>query len=310
MITTDPDKLEIDPTILVVDDDQLVLELLGLSIKSFGFNFATANNGREAMEILKKREFTIVITDLIMPEVDGMQLLQHIKTNHPQTDVIVVTGYTGDFSYTDVIRAGASDFIAKPFNSDELAAKINRILRERRLIRKLEYLSHCDPLTELYNRRYFDLKISEEINRARRQNYPLFLIMLDVDSFKSYNDRHGHQQGDLLLVAIGAILRKSTRADVDLLFRPGGDEFSIITPHITQEQVAKVGERILSSFAEYKFADTGLSVGIAEFSANGQSHEEEIVNLISRADQALYLAKTTGRNRIVFAPPAHPSPHV
>ncbi|NTV15281.1 MAG: diguanylate cyclase [Desulfobulbaceae bacterium] len=306
MITTNPDKQEQCCTILIVDDDPLVLELLGLSIKSFGFTFAAVNNGREAMEALKKQEFAIVITDMIMPEVDGMQLLEHIKSTYPQTDVVVVTGYTGTFSYTDVIRAGASDFIAKPFNSDELAAKINRILRERRLIRKLEYLSHCDPLTELYNRRYFDLKINEEINRARRQNYPLFLTMLDVDNFKSYNDKYGHQQGDLLLVAIGAILRKCTRADVDLLFRPGGDEFSVITPHITREQVGKVGERILKSFAEHNFADTGLSLGIAEFYSSSSNHEEDIANLIGRADQALYKAKTTGRNRIVFAPPPPP----
>jgi len=308
MNTFTPDNLAPPPLILVVDDDPLVLELLGVSMKSFGFPFAAASNGQEAIAILQKQEFALVITDMIMPEVDGMQLLAHIKSNYPQTDVIVVTGYTGTFSYTEVIRAGASDFIAKPFNSDELSAKINRIFRERRLIQKLEYLSHCDPLTELYNRRYFDLKISEEVNRARRQNYPLFLIMLDVDNFKSYNDKYGHQQGDLLLVAIGAILRKNTRADVDLLFRPGGDEFSVITPHITREQVAKVGERIIKTFADSSFADSGLSLGIAEFSSNSSNHSEDISNFINQADQALYQAKATGRNRIVFAtPPAsHP----
>lgn len=308
MTTIIPDNLEQNPSILVVDDDPLVLELLGASMQSFGFPHAAANNGREAMDLLQKQEFALVITDMIMPEVDGMELLAHIKTNYPQTDVIVVTGYTGTFSYTDVIRAGASDFIAKPFNSDELSAKINRIIRERRLIKKLEYLSHCDPLTELYNRRYFDLKIGEEVNRARRQNYPLFLIMLDVDNFKLYNDRYGHQQGDLLLVAIGAILRKSTRADVDLLFRPGGDEFSVITPHITREQVAKVGERILKSFADNHYANSGLSLGIAEFSSSSANHEEDIANFITRADQALYKAKATGRNRIVFAPTELPHP--
>jgi len=306
MTTSSPDNHEQKPTILIVDDDPLILELLGISINSFGFTYAAANNGQEAMDILQRQEFALVITDMIMPEVDGMQLLAHVKTHYPQTDVIVVTGYTGAFSYTDVIRAGASDFIAKPFNADELAAKINRIFRERRLIMRLEYLSHCDPLTELYNRRYFDLKISEEVNRARRQNYPLFLITLDVDNFKLYNDKYGHQRGDLLLIAIGAILRKSTRADVDLLFRPGGDEFSVITPHITREQVAKVGERILNSFAEKHSADSGLSLGIAEFSSSSTNHEEDIANFINRADQALYKAKATGRNRIVFSPPETP----
>lgn len=289
--------------ILVVDDDPLVLELLGISISSFGFEFAAANNGREAIAILRKETFEIVITDMMMPEVDGMQLLEHIKKNYPRTDVIVVTGYTGTFSYMDVIRAGASDFISKPFNTDELEAKINRIIREHQLVKKLEHLSNCDPLTELYNRRYFDQKIKEELHRAQRQNYPLFLIMLDVDNFKSYNDRYGHQQGDLLLVAIGAILHKSTRADVDLIFRHGGDEFSVITPHITREQVAKVGERIIKSFSDSNFDNTGLSLGIAEFAPLNGCHEEDVLTLINRADTAMYQAKATGRNRMVFAAP-------
>ncbi|NTV12861.1 MAG: diguanylate cyclase [Desulfobulbaceae bacterium] len=308
MTTTNPNDLYLKPRILIVDDDPLVLELLGLSIKTFGFEFASANNGREAMAALQQQEFAIVITDMVMPEIDGMQLLAHINKNYPQTAVIVVTGYSGTFSYTDVIRAGASDFISKPFNSDELEAKINRILREHRLLRRLEYLSNCDPLTELYNRRHFDHKIREEVNRAQRQNYPLFLIMLDVDNFKSYNDTHGHQAGDLLLTALGSILLKNTRADVDLLFRHGGDEFAIITPQLTQEQAAKVGERILKSFADGNFDKTGISLGIAEFSPGNGNREEDIVKLISRADQALYKAKATGRNRIVFSPPEAPPP--
>lgn len=302
MTTTDTEKPENKTRILIVDDDPLVLELLGLSINSFGFDFVAARNGREAMAILQTQKFELVITDMIMPEIDGMQLLEHVKKNHPHTDVIVVTGYTGTFSYMDVIRAGASDFISKPFNSDELEAKINRIIREHQLIRKLEHLSNCDPLTELYNRRYFDRKIREEVHRAQRQSYPLFLTMLDVDNFKYYNDKYGHQRGDQLLIAIGAILHKCTRADVDLLFRYGGDEFSIITPHITHEQVAKVGERIIKYYADNNFDNSGLSLGIAEFSPRTGNREEDIHNLITQADQALYQAKGTGRNRIIFAP--------
>jgi len=210
-IDTEANKTAQKVRILIVDDDPAILKLLGIAIGSFGFEFAAAKNGREAISILQKQEFEIVITDMMMPEVDGMQLLEHVKKNHPRIDVIVVTGYTGTFSYMDVIRAGASDFITKPFNFDELEAKINRIIREHHLINELEYLSNCDPVTGLYNRRYFDRKITEELHRAQRQNYPLYLIMLDVDNFKSYNDRHGHQQGDLLLVAIGSILHKSTR---------------------------------------------------------------------------------------------------
>lgn len=310
MTTTDTEAAKTAPKvrILIVDDDPAVLKLLGIAIGSFGFEFASAKNGREAIAILQEQEFEIVITDMMMPEVDGMQLLEHVKKNHPRTDVIVVTGYTGTFSYMDVVRAGASDFITKPFNFDELEAKINRIIREHQLISELEHLSNCDPVTGLYNRRYFDRKIKEELHRARRQNYPLYLIMLDVDNFKSYNDRHGHQRGDLLLVTIGSILHKCTRTGVDLIFRHGGDEFSVITPQITREQVAMVGERIIKSFSAGNFDSLGLSLGIADFDPATDGRNEDIPTLINRADTALYQAKATGRNRMVFAAPIETAP--
>lgn len=302
MTTTEQKNPTSKARILLVDDDQLVLELLGLSIDSFGFEPVTARNGKEALDLLEKQEFEIVITDMMMPEMNGMQLLAQIIEKYPKTDVIVVTGYTGTFSYMDVIRAGASDFISKPFNSDELEAKINRILREHQLIRKLEHLSNCDHLTELYNRRYFDQKLQEEAHRATRQNYPLFLIMLDVDNFKAYNDQYGHQRGDQVLISIADILRKCTRADVDLLFRHGGDEFSIITPHITREQVTGVAERIIRSFTEGVFENTGLSLGIAKFVRTENSWAHDIHSLVARADQALYRAKAQGRNQMDFSP--------
>jgi diguanylate cyclase (GGDEF)-like protein len=287
--------------ILVVDDDPLILELLDISIQSFGFDCMTAGNGREAIEILEKQSFAIVITDMMMPEVTGMELLAHIKKYYPQISVVIVTGYTEIFSYVDVVKAGASDFILKPFNADELEAKINRILREKKMVDRLEFLSSCDPLTGLFNRRYLDSKIKEEVHRAERQGYPIFLVLIDVDNFKSYNDEYGHQQGDQLLTKVADVLRSCTRADVDLVFRHGGDEFAIVTPLISREQVAQVGERIVATFTEQSFGRTGLSIGVAEFVRGTDKLEEAISALFYRADQALYQAKNRGRNQLVFS---------
>jgi two-component system cell cycle response regulator len=303
MTTTEQNNPPEKARILIVDDDPLVLELLGISISAFGFDFVAANNGREAMEILKEQEFTIVITDMMMPEVDGMTLLTHIGKEYPHTRVIVVTGYTGTFSYMDVIRAGASDFISKPFNSDELEAKINRVLLEQKMISNLEYLSNCDALTGLFNRRHFDKKIREEVHRADRQGYSVFLTLVDVDKFKDYNDEHGHQQGDQVLIEIGAILKNCTREDVDLIFRHGGDEFAIITPHIIHEQVAMVVERILASYNKHSFAGTGLSLGVAKFIRSDNDIDDDVSSLFRRADQALYLAKGQGGNQIISNTP-------
>lgn len=287
--------------ILIVDDDPFILELLGIFISSFGYEFAAAEDGIQAVEQLKRDDYTIVITDMKMPRMDGMQLLRHIKEQYPSIDVIVVTGYTGSFSYTDVIKAGASDFISKPFNADELEAKINRIIREQMIVRELEYISMYDALTNLLNRRNFDQKLWEEVHRAHRQGYDIFLALVDVDKFKEYNDTFGHQAGDKLLQQVGRILNECVRENVDWNFRYGGDEFAIIIPQTTKEQVIHVAERILEHYRACKFAKTSLSIGLARFIREKEhSWLDDISGLINRADLALYQAKTEGRNQVIL----------
>lgn len=285
--------------ILAVDDDPLILSLLETSLEAFGYRCVLAKDGLEALELLKKGDFAIVITDLTMPRMDGMALLKHVKDLYPRIDVIVVTGYTETFSYTDVIKAGAADFISKPFNVDELEAKLNRVVREQRLIRKLEHLSMCDVLTDLYNRRCFDIKLQEEVPRAYRQGYPVFLALVDVDGFKNYNDRYGHQAGDEMLQAIGHGLMHCTRENVDWSFRYGGDEFAVIIPYASLDQVKRIAERILLFHREHHPDETSLSLGLAQFVRHPtRSWAEDIEYLIGRADNALYQSKKAGGNQV------------
>jgi diguanylate cyclase (GGDEF)-like protein len=286
--------------ILLVDDDPAILEILADLMSIFGHEYETAQNGIEALEHLKHNFFQIVLTDMMMPDMDGMELLKYINCNYPQIKVIVVTGYDRTFTYTDVIRAGASDFISKPFNTDELEAKINRIVREIELQRQLEFLSISDGLTDLYNRRYFDTKIFEEARRAYRQNHELFLALLDVDNLKEINDRYGHLAGDKLLKSVGDIIKKCIREDVDWPFRYGGDEFCVILTQVSQEQALMTSNRFIESFNEKKLPLTGLSIGLARFiRSNDKKWTDDIAELIKRADSALYKAKDTGRNRVV-----------
>lgn len=286
--------------ILLVDDEQPVLEILADLMAIFGHDYATAQNGNEAIEVLKKDFFHIVLTDMMMPGMDGMELLKYINTNYPNIKVMVITGYERTFTYTDVIRAGASDFITKPFNTDELEAKINRLVREIELLRQLELLSISDGLTGLYNRRFFDTKIFEEARRAHRQNHELFLAVLDVDNLKEMNDKYGHQAGDKLLKSVGEIIRNCIRKNVDWPFRYGGDEFCVILTQLTRDQAVITSERFIQNFNEKKLPLTGLSIGLAQFVRN-KEHEwsEDIAELVKRADASLYRAKQTGRNRVV-----------
>lgn len=294
--------------ILIVDDDPLILNLLETSVEAFGYRCTTARDGQEAIELLKRDEFAIVITDMTMPRLDGMALLKHIKEHYPRLDVIVVTGYTETFCYTEVIKAGASDFISKPFNIDELEAKISRVAREQKLIRKLEHLSMCDVLTDLYNRRCFDIKLREEVPRAHRQGYPVFLALIDVDGFKAYNDKYGHPAGDVVLQAIGHSLLRCTRENVDWSFRYGGDEFAVIIPYASLDQVMRIAERILQYHRDHHPPETGLSIGLAQFVRHPErSWDEDIEDLINRADKALYKSKKQHGHRVVCDPAIPPA---
>ncbi len=285
--------------ILIVDDDPSILSLLSQFMTHLGYQFRAARDGIEALEMLERAPSTIIITDLRMPRLDGIQLIKRVKQKWTDTDVIVITGYSRKFSYTDVIRAGASDFVQKPFNLDEIEAKLNRIIRERNLRARLMRLSVRDCLTDLYNRRFFDQRIKEEIERATRQCYPLFLIMLDLDNFKHINDMKGHRAGDEILRILARVLKRSTRNYVDTVFRYGGDEFAIIIPQATLEQAEHIAERVRLNYLKEKVEGTSLSIGVASFDKD-ETGQGDLVNiLVQRADEAMYAAKKAGGNRVV-----------
>jgi two-component system cell cycle response regulator len=288
--------------VLVVDDDRTILELLENLLSGLGYECALAQDGREAVQLLQQEHFDVVLTDMIMPHLGGLELLRHIRENYPRTDVIVVTGHPANFTFTSVIKAGAIDFIVKPFNGDELEAKLSRVLRERRIINQLELLSMKDSLTGLFNRRNFDSKIWEETQRAYRQGYQVFLALIDIDNFKIFNDTHGHPAGDELLRAISDIMEQSVRKNVDWSFRYGGDEFAIILPQTTVQQAIEIGSRLIDRFSQLHRDSLGLSIGLAKFIRNEQhSFENDVADLIGRADKALYSAKNKGRGQLVLA---------
>jgi len=285
--------------ILIVDDDPSILDLLDQFFNRKGYECKTAENGQKALELLESFPFTIVITDLIMPKIDGLELLKIVKESWPDTDVIVMTGYTKNFTYTDVIRAGASDFVQKPFTLDEIEAKLQRLIKERQLRHTLKRLSVRDGLTDLYNRRYFDHKLKEEVIRAKRQTYFLYLLLIDIDKFKQVNDMQGHQEGDNVLLNLADTLKGSTRDHVDLLFRFGGDEFAVIIPYAKEEQAVAIAERIRNNFIKNEKNDVTLSMGLAKLDLSIEDTDEAIKKLFLDADEALYSAKKAGGNQLV-----------
>ena len=285
-------------SVLCVDDDPGIRGLLHEIITSLGHSSITAADGIDALEKLEDGHFDIVVTDISMPRMDGIELIEKIITDYDDVDVIVITAYEMTYKYTDIIALGSSDFISKPFNVNELEAKLNRVLRERQLRAELKSLSTRDGLTGLYNRRYFDENLDHEVSRALRQKYSLYLLFIDVDGFKAYNDKFGHQRGDKLLIELSAIIRDNIRKDVDSAYRYGGDEFAVILPHASRQQAFMVAQRLLSSLSKRSVSSTGLSIGLAKLEGSGETLKENLESLIRKADQAAYGAKINGGSQV------------
>jgi two-component system cell cycle response regulator len=298
-IITNVDKEGRTPySVLSVDDDSEMLGLLHEVVTQLGHTSVTAVDGVDALEKLEEHAFDIVITDISMPRMDGIELTKRIKADLEDIDVLVVTGYQEEYKYTDVIEIGASDFISKPFNINELEAKINRILRERALRAELKRLSIRDGLTGLYNRRYFDENLKREAIRSFRQHYGLFLLLVDVDRFKEYNDRFGHQKGDDLLKELARLMMLYSRDNVDSVYRYGGDEFAVIIPHAKHEQAMMVAKRLRSKFNTSNLGPASLSMGMAQLEGDLKTLEHDLENLLRIADQHLYMAKNNGGDQI------------
>lgn len=288
--------------ILIVDDEESIRETVFRMVEALGHNVEVASNGSAALTLLDTKSLDIVISDIRMPGMDGLSLIKEIKERFPNTDIITMTGYGSSYSYTNVIKAGASDFIAKPFGLDEIEAKLNRLIRERTTREELKKtndellkLSIKDDLTGLFNRRCFYAKLEGEMDRAKRQRRSLFLIMFDLDHFKQYNDTFGHVKGDRLLKGVGTAVVATIRKNVDAGFRYGGDEFTIIVPETNREQSLKVAERTRQACGELTPFPIDISIGLAEL-----KDDYDIETLVSSADKAMYQAKNSKDRKIVI----------
>jgi two-component system, cell cycle response regulator len=292
--------------VLIVDDDIAIRDSMNEFLEMSGFRSAMAASAEDAVAALKDKELDVVITDIMLPGMNGLELTDYIKKNY-DIDVIVMTGYSGDYSYEEAISKGASDFVFKPVRFEELLLRLRRVLKERRLsqerlhmLDKLKRLSITDGLTNLYNSRHFYNQLKAEIERTTRYQHTLSLLLLDIDQFKEYNDSFGHLEGDKVLVRLGQVIRSCLRK-MDSAYRYGGEEFTVILPETEGEEAATVAERIRSAVENEKFypedcvqaVSISISVGVTEYSPN-----EDTAVFVQRADKAMYLSKQSGRNRV------------
>ena len=305
--------------ILVVEDEANSRLLLKTYLTSDGYEVKTARSGEEALDITAESQPSVIILDIILPGINGYEVCKKLKHSIATNfiPVILVTALRGNDERIQGIEAGADDFISKPFNRVELLTRIKSLLRIKALNdaleqkieelekakTKLRKLAVTDGLTGLFNYRAFRRQLHLEIQRSKRFNLPVSLLMMDIDFFKNYNDRFGHPNGDRVLQRFAQLLHTNVR-EVDCLARYGGEEFALILPG-TEKKSAKVAAEKLrrlieqSPFPMEKKLPKGrltMSIGGASYPEDTQEEEE----LIRLSDQALYKAKKSGRNRTVL----------
>lgn len=296
---------KIDTSILIIDDDFGIRNSIHEFIGMAGYKSFKTSSAEEALEILKTNTIHVVITDIRLPGMNGLELTDLIKSSY-DTDVIVITGYVGDYSYEEAINKGASDFVSKPIRFEELLLRLRRVLRERNITRervlmlkRLQELAITDGLTKLYNSRYFYKQLDSEVNRSKRYNHPLSLLFMDIDHFKHYNDNYGHLEGDKVLARLGKVIKSCLRK-MDTAYRYGGEEFTVILPETSRGEVMTVAKRIKDAMDNENFSpQSGKSVSITiSIGATEYCRDERISEFVQRADKAMYLSKQRGRNQI------------
>jgi two-component system, cell cycle response regulator len=435
--------------VLVLDDESKVVELLTQHLSNEGYDCSGTTSPREALDIISHESVALLVSDVKMPEMDGIQVLREARAIDPDLAFVIVTAYMDVSDAILAIRAGANDYVLKPFNFGEISVAASKALEKRRLLienrayqealenrvraatedlehvnvelrrtsaylenllnstadaivtvyndgtigyvnqgavsmlgydledltgrpvadvfvrgravaediasrlressvvknfeavlqnekgdhipvmmtlsrvraegdepeatlaickditeqkelqEQLKEMSIRDSLTDLYNQRYFNERLRSEIERAKRQNHPLSMLLFDIDQFKKYNDRHGHLAGDTVLQSVGRVVRECTRDHVDIGFRYGGDEFCVLLPEAGEQQAFHVAERIRDSFEAQGFDGLTVSIGLMSYK-EGTSMR----SFIQFADDMMYDAKRSGGNRVfVYEPP-------
>jgi two-component system cell cycle response regulator len=269
-----------------------------------------AHSGRQALEVAAAELLDLIVLELDLPDIKGLDLCHRLKTadrtRHCQ--LFVVTRREDRETRIASFEAGADDYLIKPVHGAELVSRARSLLRKKRYLDRLVHhlraayaSSMTDSLTGLYNHAYFHHFFPLELHRARRQDYPVSLLMIDLDDFKEINDRHGHRMGDQLLEQCGRLLRSTTRHE-DFVARYGGDEFVVVLPYADMEGARRGAERIRGILESHEFSLRDgqvplwitVSIGMSSCPRHGSSVEE----LLEKADNAMYRAKGRGKNRV------------
>lgn len=309
-------------TALVADDSRIARRVACACLAREGIEVIEAENGEQALAIIadKRERIDVVLSDLVMPGMDGKALCAKIRQELALVDVPVIflTAVTELPELIELFKAGASDYLVKPFAKEELLARVmvhiernrtqadlrQKIEELKKANETIQKLSTTDPLTGCFNRGYLNSRLPQEIKRAVRYKTSLSIVMCDIDHFKQVNDAHGHLCGDSVLIDFVAVVQRSIREDVDWLARYGGEEFVIVLPETNLANARVMAERLRQKVEKTSFQFDNKAISItSSFGVAGVEHDQAEAGhlserLLREADEKLYQAKQQGRNRV------------
>jgi two-component system cell cycle response regulator len=297
-------------TVVVADDDRLTRELVAGMLRTRGYEVETVADGQAAVERVARGGVHLVLLDVLMPKLGGLEACRLLKgmTTGAFLPVVLVTVKTDSQSRVEGLRIGADDYVCKPFDENELVARVEAMLRIKRLHdhvaearARLEQLSIHDDLTGLYNYRHLHVRLGEEFKRAERHHEPLACLAIDIDRLQQQNELGGRPHGDRVIRHVADTIRRGTR-EGDVIARFGGDEFLVVLPGLHFAGSANVAERIFRDVASRPVvADVGpgtsvtVSIGVSLFPSRDVRTKDA---LLRAADQALGNAKREGGRRV------------
>lgn len=305
-------KLKSSPTtVLILDDNRTTRRKILSDLEQSGLfqQILEADDGLSGFKKASENIPDLILCDVEMPHIDGIRFLSMVRSKEELKDIpiLILTSCTERSLRIKGFSEGANDFIQIPYDPDELVARVKlhlKINQQEKHLKKrnleLELLTHKDPLTGAFNRRYLSMSLDSEIMRHARSGEELSVLMLDIDHFKKINDTYGHHAGDLVLQQVTARLSEGLR-EYDVLTRYGGEEFVVMLPSAKPAEAVMVAQRLLQSIRKLTFdtlagTKTTISIGVATHRGTKSTNAEE---LLSQADTALYRAKQSGRNRVV-----------
>jgi two-component system cell cycle response regulator len=299
-----PNRRKTDPpgarkvTVLAVDDDQSYLHYLQRLLTRAGYEVRVASDGRSAIDIIRTERIDLMLVDLNMPQMDGIETVRRIQADTELRHLysILLTATNQLETKLRALNSGLDDYLSKSSTETELVAKLRSAVRrlevERRLLlenEELQTLALTDELTGIANRRSLFREAEQMLNSGQ----PLSVALFDLDHFKEVNDRYGHVSGDRILADVGKLFHEQVRFG-DIVGRYGGDEFVLLCPNTTEEEARIVASRLASEICQLRWTIHGTTFGIScsyGLASATPGANEKLPDLLAKCDEELYRAK-------------------